>query len=45
MTKIDKPNQEAAPENQSITLTEGEMETLKEVMETYNQMFCGFWSS
>ena len=42
MAKIDKPNQEAAPENQSITLTEGEMETLKEVMETYNQCSAAF---
>ena len=30
-------NQEAPPEDQAIHLTEGEMETLKEVMETYNQ--------
>ena len=42
MAKIDKPNQEAAPENQSITLTEGEMETLKEIMETYNQCSAAF---
>ena len=37
MTKIDKPNQEAAPENQPIIITEVEMENLKEIMETYNQ--------
>ena len=42
MAKIDKPNQEAAPENQSITLTEGEMETLNEIMETYNQCSAAF---
>lgn len=28
---------EQAPEDQPVTLTEGEMETLKEIMETYNQ--------
>ena len=38
MANTDKSkNQEAAPEDQSVTLTEGEMETLKEIMETYNQ--------
>ena len=37
MTKIDKPNQEAAPENQPIIITEVEMENLKEIIETYNQ--------
>ena len=38
MANTDKTkNQEVAPEDQPIHLTEGEMETLKEVMETYNQ--------
>ena len=38
MANTDKTkNQEVAPEEQPIHLTEGEMETLKEVMETYNQ--------
>ena len=38
MANTDKSkNQEATPEDQAIHLTEGEMETLKEVMETYNQ--------
>ena len=37
MAKIDKPNQEAAPENQPIIITEVEMENLKEILETYNQ--------
>ena len=38
MANTDKSkNQEVAPEEQPIHLTEGEMETLKEVMETYNQ--------
>ena len=35
-------NQETAPEDQTIHLTEGEMETLKEVMETYNQCSAAF---
>jgi len=43
MTRTDKSkNKEAAPENQAIHLTEGEMETLKEVMETYNQCSAAF---
>ena len=43
MTNTDKSkNKEAVPENQSIHLTEGEMETLKEVMETYNQCSAAF---
>jgi hypothetical protein len=38
MANTDKSkNQEAPPEDQAIHLTEGEMETLKEVMDTYNQ--------
>ena len=38
MANTDKSkNQETAPEDQPIHLTEGEMEVLKEVMETYNQ--------
>jgi protein subunit release factor A len=38
MANTDKSkNQEVMSENQPIHLTEGEMETLKEVMETYNQ--------
>ena len=38
MANTDKSkNKEAPPEDQAIHLTEGEMETLKEVMETYNQ--------
>ena len=38
MANTDKSkNQETVPEDQTINLTEGEMETLKEVMETYNQ--------
>ena len=38
MANTDKTkNQEVAPEDQPIHLTEGEMETLKEIMETYNQ--------
>ena len=43
MANTDKSkNQEAPPENQAIHLTEGEMETLKEVMETYNQCSAAF---
>ena len=37
MTKSDKSNQEVAPENQPIIITEVEMENLKEIIETYNQ--------
>ena len=38
MANTDKSkNQEASSEDQAIHLTEGEMETLKEIMETYNQ--------
>ena len=38
MANTDKTkNQEVSPEDQPIHLTEGEMETLKEVMEIYNQ--------
>jgi len=43
MANTDKSkNQETAPEDQAIHLTEGEMETLKEVMETYNQCSAAF---
>lgn len=43
MANTDKSkNQEVEPENQVIHLTEGEMETLKEVMETYNQCSAAF---
>ena len=43
MATTDKSkNQETAPEDQAIHLTEGEMETLKEVMETYNQCSAAF---
>ena len=43
MANIDKSkNQEAPPKDQAIHLTEGEMETLKEVMETYNQCSAAF---
>jgi hypothetical protein len=43
MASTDKSkNQEAVPEDQTIHLTEGEMETLKEVMETYNQCSAAF---
>ena len=43
MANTDKSkNQETAPEDQTIHLTEGEMETLKEVMETYNQCSAAF---
>ena len=38
MANTDKSKkQEAPPEDQAIHLTEGEMEVLKEVMDTYNQ--------
>ena len=43
MTNTDKSkNKEAVPEDQAIHLTEGEMEVLKEVMETYNQCSAAF---
>jgi len=43
MTRTEKSkNKEAVPENQAIHLTEGEMETLKEVTETYNQCSAAF---
>ena len=43
MANTDKSkNQETAPEDQASHLTEGEMEVLKEVMETYNQCSAAF---
>ena len=43
MANTDKSKkQETAPENEAIHLTEGEMEVLKEVMETYNQCSAAF---